>query len=135
MSSSNWIASIGRDWPHALDRNRNELALLDELPAQRGPTRMVRALRVRLRRANAAEDVGAADAQKTVRAVPRQELVPELVPQRDLARDDVRRQQSLDQVVVAAVAVPPSETEHSGRGVRLEHRPHDVRGDAEPVDR
>jgi hypothetical protein len=36
-------------------------------------------LRVRLRRAKAAEDVSAAaDAQKTVRAVPRQELVPEL---------------------------------------------------------
>ena len=58
----------------------------------------------------------------------------ELFPRRDLALDDVGRQQSLDQVVVAAVAVPSSETEHSGRGVRLQHRAHDIRGYAEPVD-
>ena len=61
--------------------------LLDELLAQRGPPRLLRPLRVRLRRADAAEDVGAADAEKAVRAVARQELVPELFPQRHLARE------------------------------------------------
>jgi hypothetical protein len=96
---------------------------------------VLRSLRVRPRRAEAAEDVSAAaDTEKTVRAVPRQELVPELFPQRDLVRQDLGRQQSLDQVVVAAVAVSSSQTEHSGRGVGLEHRAHDVRGSAEPVD-
>ena len=72
--------------------------------------------------------------QKTVRAIPRQELVSELLPQRDLALEDLGRQQSLDQVVVAAVAVPSSETEHTGHSVCLEYSAHDVRGSAEPVD-
>src|SRR5439155_15998443 len=119
----------------SLDRDGDELAVLDELLAQRRSTRMVRSLGARLRRAQAAEDISsAADAQKTVRAIPREELVPQLFPQRDLAREDLARQQSLDQVVVAAVAVASSETEHSGHRVRLEHCAHDVRGSAEPVD-
>ena len=49
-------------------------------------------------------------------------------------RKDVGGQQALDQVVVAAVPVAASETEHAGHRVRLEHRAHDVGGSAEPVD-
>ena len=70
-----------------------------------------------------------------MRAVPRQELVPELLSQRDLAREHVGRQQPFEQVVVAAVAVAPREAEHARDGVRLEHRAHGVRRHPEPVGR
>ena len=108
---------------HALHLDRNELAPFDELLAQRVPTRALRDARVRLGRADAAEHViRAADAEQAVGAVPREELVPELLRERDVAREDVRRQQPLEQVVVAAVAVASREAEHARHGVRLEHR-------------
>ena len=69
-----------------------------------------------------------------MRAVARQRLVPQLVVQRNLAGEHLLRQQPFDEVVVATVAVTPREAEHAGDGVRLEHRPHDVRLHAEPVD-
>ena len=70
-----------------------------------------------------------------MRAVARQELVPELLSQRDLAREDVGREQPLEEVVVAAVALAPREAEHAGDGVRLEHGAHGVRRHSEPVGR
>jgi hypothetical protein len=67
----------------ALDVDRNQLAALDELLAEVRSARMVRPARVRLRRAEAAEDVpAAADAEQAVRAVAREELVAELFAQR-----------------------------------------------------
>ncbi len=90
---------------------------------------------VRLRRAEAAEDVpAAADAQETVGAVPRQQLGAHLLVLRDRARQDLGRQESLDQVVVAAVPVPSGKTEHAGHEVRLQHGPYRVRRCPEPVD-
>src|SRR5207247_4195081 len=74
---------------HALDLDGNELSALDELLAQRVPPRVLRA---RLRGAETAEDVStAANAEQTVGAVPRQELVPELFFQRQIAREQVVR--------------------------------------------
>ena len=67
--------------------------------------------------------------------VTREELVPELLRQRDAVREHVSRQQPFEEVVVAAVAVPPRQTEDAGDGVRLEHRPNGVRRDTEPVGR
>src|SRR3954471_20511235 len=69
-----------------------------------------------------------------MRAIAREELVSELFPQRELARQNVGRHESLDQVVIAAIALPSSKTEHSRHGGCLEHCAHDVRGSAEPVD-
>src|SRR5215218_3870963 len=55
---------------YAFDRDRNELAVFDQLLSQRGPPGVVGSLRVRLCRAEAAEDVSAAaDAQETVCAI------------------------------------------------------------------
>ena len=76
----------------------------------------------------------AADAEEPVGAKPRQELVAELLFERDLAREDVRGEQSLEKIVVPAVAVAAREPEHAGDGVRLEHRAHDVRRHSKPVD-
>jgi hypothetical protein len=74
---------------HALDLDRNELAELDQLLAQRVSSRVLRA---RLRVAEAAEDVSsAADNEQTVGTVPGQELVPELFFQRQIAREPVGR--------------------------------------------
>ena len=50
-----------------------------------------------------------------------------------LVREDVRREQPFEKVVVAAVAVASREAEHAGDGVRLEHRAHGVRRHSEPV--
>ena len=74
---------------HALDLDGNELAALDQLLAERGSSRVLRA---RLRGAEAAEDVSAAaDAAQTMGTVPGQELVPELFSQRQIAREHVGR--------------------------------------------
>ena len=70
-----------------------------------------------------------------MRAVARQHLVPELLSQGHLLFEHFARQQPFDEVVVATVAVASREAEHAGDRVRLEHRPHDVRLHAEPVDR
>ena len=76
---------------HLLDFDRNELAVGDELLAQWSSAWMLRPLPVWLGETQAAEDVCAADAEKAVRAVPRQELVSELLPQRDAAPEQVGR--------------------------------------------
>ena len=68
-------------------------------------------------------------------AVTREELVAELLPQGDLAREHVGREQPLDDVVVAPVAVAAREAEHTRDRVGLEHRADGVRRDAEPVGR
>ena len=70
-----------------------------------------------------------------MRAVPGQHLVPELLSQRHLAREDVGRQQPFEQVVVPAVAVAPREAEHARDVVRLEHGVHGVHRHPEPVGR
>jgi hypothetical protein len=70
-----------------------------------------------------------------VRAIARQELVPELVGQRDVAVEHLARQQSFEELVVAAVSVAPREPEHAGKGVCLEHGANGVRRCSEPVDR
>ena len=115
----------------ALDLHGNELAVLDQLRAQRGSSRMVRRW---LRGAEAAEDVSTApDAEQPVGAVAGQELVPELFLQRQIAREQVGRQQPLEEVVVPAVPVTPSEAEHAGDGVCIEHGAHGVRRYPEPV--
>ena len=69
-----------------------------------------------------------------MRAIARVELVPELLLQRHVACEHLRGQQPLEQVVVPAVALAAREPEHAGDGVGLEHRAHDVRRHAEPVD-
>jgi hypothetical protein len=84
--------------------------------------------------ADAAEDV-TAHTEEAVRAVAREELVAELFLQRDLTREHVGRQQPLDDVVVASVAVASREAEHARDGVRLEHGADGVRRYAEPVGR
>ena len=57
--------------------------------------------RVGLRGADAAEDVAAAaDAEQAVRAEARLELVPQLLRQRHVVREQLRREQPLEQVVV-----------------------------------
>jgi hypothetical protein len=68
-----------------------------------------------------------------MRAVAREELVPHLLAQRHLLGQHVGREQSLEQVVVAAVAVAPRESEHPGDGVRLQQGADDVRRRPEPV--
>src|SRR4029453_12739556 len=75
---------------HSLDHDGDELAELDQLLAQRGPARVVRPPRIRLRGADAAEDVpGAGDAEQTVGAISGQELVAELLPQWQIARKQI----------------------------------------------
>ena len=92
-------------------------------------------MRVGLRRAQPVEDVSAAtDPEEAVRPVARVELVPKLLLQRHVAFEHVRGQQPLEQVVVAAVALPPSEPERAGVRIGLEHGAHDVGRYAEPVD-
>ena len=61
-----------------------------------------------------------ATAEQTVRAVAGQQLVPELLDQRQIAGEHVGRQKSFEEVVVPAVAVTPREAEHARDGVRLE---------------
>src|SRR5919201_1820433 len=69
---------------NTVDVDRNELAALDELVAQHRSARMLRPPRVRLRRTEPAKDVSAAaDTKEAMRAVPREELVSELLRQRD----------------------------------------------------
>src|ERR671919_1570500 len=121
---------------HALDLDGNEVAVLDELLAERGSARMPRPPRVGLRGAEAAEDVSsAADAEQGVRAVARVELVAQLFWQRDISPKQLRREQSLEEVVVPTVAVASREAEHAREGVRLEQRAHGVRRHPEPVGR
>src|SRR5687768_7813215 len=121
---------------HALDLDGNEVAVLNELIAERGSARMPRPPRVGLRGAEAAEDVSsAADAEQAVRAVARVELVAQLFWQRDISPKQLRREQSLEEVVVPTVAVASREAEHARERVRLEQRAHGVRRHPEPVGR
>jgi hypothetical protein len=59
--------------------------------------------------------------------------VPQLLSERDLFREHAFRQQTLDQVVVAATAFSPHEAEHTGGRVGLQHGAYRVRRKAEPV--
>src|SRR5919204_24424 len=91
---------------HPFHLDRNEVAALDEFPAQRVSPGVVGPPRIRLRGAESAEDVSSATgSEQTVRAVTRQHLVLQLVCVRGFAREDAARQQPLEDVVVAAVAV------------------------------
>jgi hypothetical protein len=76
-----------------------------------------------------------ARAEQAVRAESRQEPVPEPVADRDFARQQIGWEQPLDEVVVAAVAFAPRDTEHAGDRVRLQHGADDVRRRPPPLDR
>ena len=76
---------------------------------------------------------GAACAEQAVGAVAGELLVPELLALGHLLREQLGRQQPLDDVVIADVAVAPREPDHAGDGVRLEDRAHRVLGHPEPV--
>ena len=76
---------------------------------------------------------GPACAEQAVRAVAGELLVPELLALGHVLREQLGREQPLDDVVVADVAVAPREPDHAGDGVRLEHRAHRVLGHPEPV--
>jgi hypothetical protein len=68
-----------------------------------------------------------------VRAETGQVLVTELLSHRHLVREHPGRQQPLDEVVVAGVAVAPREPDHARDRVRLEHGADRVLGHPEPV--
>ena len=113
---------------HALDVDGHERAELDQLLAQ------LVAPRPPIRRGDAVERAaGAAGAEQAVGAVPGQELVPELFSHRHLVREQLRREQPFEEVVVPEVAVAPGEADHARDGVRLEHGAHDVLRHPEPV--
>ena len=77
---------------HLLDLDGYELAFVDELLPQCRSARIPRRPRIRLGGADAAEDVAAApDAEEAVSAVAREELVPELLRERDAALEHVGR--------------------------------------------
>ena len=70
-----------------------------------------------------------------MRAKARQQLVSKLLADRHLLRQQLRREQALDEVVHAAVSISSRKAEHTADGVRLEHGARDVRRRPEPVDR
>ena len=100
----------------ALHLDGNDVTAFDELFAQSVPSWIPGPPRVWLRGPETAEDISAAaDTEQTVRAVPGQELVPELFFPREFAGEHVGREQSFEQVVVPAVPVAASEAEEIGR--------------------
>ena len=110
-------------------------ALLDELLAQRGPTRGAGAPG-RASRAQATEDVpAAADARSPSARYREQELVSDFLPQRDLARER-RREAAVARSGRSSGGCRPVERARAlrSRASGLQHRAHDVRGHAEPVD-
>ena len=75
-----------------LHLDRHEVSAFAELFAQSVPSWVSRPPLVRPRGPETAEDIsGTADTEQTVRAVPRQELVPELFSQREFAGEHVGR--------------------------------------------
>ena len=97
----------------ALHLDRNELAVGDQLLAQRGSPGIPRKPRIRLGGAETAEDARASssDAEQAVGAVAREEPVAELLHERDVTREEVSRKEPLEEVVIAAVAVTVREPE------------------------
>src|SRR5438874_2515664 len=88
-----------------------ERAELDQLLAQ---FVVPRPLRGRIRRGDAVERAaGAAGAEQAVSAVPRQELVPEPFSLRHLLREQLGREQPVEEVVVPAIAAAPREVDHT----------------------
>ena len=71
--------------------------------------------------------------EQAVCAIPRQQLVPDLLSHGNLVREQLGRKQPLDEVVVAEVAVASGEPEHTRDHERLEHGAHDVLRHSEPV--
>src|SRR5262249_32210079 len=110
---------------HSLDRDRYEGAELDELLVQRFAV-----LRVGDPRERAA---GAARAEQAVSAVAGQQLVPELLPLRHVARKHLVREQALEKVVVANVALTPRKADNAADGQCLERSAHGVLRRAEPI--
>jgi hypothetical protein len=68
-----------------------------------------------------------------VRAIPGQQLVPQLFSLRHVLREHVCREQPFEEVVVPKVPVAPCEADHARDGVRLEHGAHRVLRHTEPV--
>ena len=93
---------------------------------------MQRAPDVRIRDAGE-RAAGAARAEQPVGAVAGELLVPELLPLGHVLREQLCREQTLDHVVVAGVALAPREPDRAGDGVRLEDRAHSVLRQPEPV--
>src|SRR5262249_57710177 len=92
--------------------DRNDVAALDELLTEDVPSRQPRiALLVRLRGAEAAEDVArAARREQAVRAVARQHLVADLLGHPDLPLEDLGRQHPLAQILRPAAPLPAPPT-------------------------
>ena len=109
----------------SLDVDGNERAELDELLAELGAVCRVGDAGERAARA--------AGAEQAVRAVPGQQLVPKLFSLRHLVREHIGRQQPFEEVVVAAVAVAPCESDLARDRVCLEHGAHGVLRHPEPV--
>src|SRR5581483_9611526 len=76
----------------------------------------------------------AAPAEEAVRPEPRQQLVQQLLATGHLVREQLGREQALDEIVDAPVSLAPCEPEHAAHRVRLEHGTRDVRWSPEPVD-
>ncbi len=67
--------------------------------------------------------------------MPRQELVAHLVALRRPLREQLGREETFGEVVVAAIAIPAGEAERADDGQRLHHRPDGGGGPPEPLDR
>jgi hypothetical protein len=76
---------------------------------------------------------GPARAEHAVRAISGQQLVPDLLLLRHLAREHLCGKQPFEEVVVADVAVAAYEADHARDGVSLEHGAHGVLRHPEPV--
>src|SRR5262249_31347354 len=76
---------------------------------------------------------GAARAEQPVSSVAGELLVSELLPVRNLLSEQPVREETLEHVVVAGIAVTPGEADRAGDGVRLEDRAHGVLRHPEPI--
>ena len=84
----------------------------------------------------AEEDLGlTGGAEQAVGAVPGQQLVPSLFVDRPGGRQELGREQALDEVVDAAIALAAGKPEGPRLGQRLEDRPDRVGGPPVPIDR
>ncbi len=125
---------------HTVDLDREQRAGLDqvvegELSSRRPHRQPVLDTELAREIRPGEELVRARGAQQPVAAVARQQLVADLFARRMPLREELRREQPLDQVVHALVAFAPGDAEHAGLGERLEDRPDLVRRPPVPVDR
>src|SRR4029453_1548873 len=117
-----------------------QLAGLDQLREQEvpgpGPDRQAVLAPERSLEIRAGEDlVRPGGAKQAVAPVARHELVSELLARRMAVGEELRREQSLDEVVDPLVAVAPGDAQDPGLAERLEDRPDLIRRAPVPVDR